>query len=154
MAVKSVAVSVANLVVVAAGGVEGFNINLKSDREKKNLQTQRIILCLYLFFDLQCPQNNGIALPPHVLLVAPPLYCPLRRGHLFFVGCCVYSSYGGHLRPCRIFIFISRSVCRPKLLDGVPPRAPPPHPLCHNIPPTTSADSALIVVSCHLTAAT
>jgi hypothetical protein len=33
-AVKSVAVSVASLVAVAAGGVEGFNINLKSDREK------------------------------------------------------------------------------------------------------------------------
>ncbi len=33
-AVKSVAVSVASLVAVAAGGVEGFNINLKSDQEK------------------------------------------------------------------------------------------------------------------------
>ena len=30
-AVKSVAVSVARLVAVAAGGVKGFNINLKSD---------------------------------------------------------------------------------------------------------------------------
>jgi hypothetical protein len=36
-AVKSVAVSVASLVAVAAGGVEGFNINLKSDREKNYL---------------------------------------------------------------------------------------------------------------------
>ncbi len=34
--VKSVAVSVASLVAVAAGGVEGFNINLKSDREKNH----------------------------------------------------------------------------------------------------------------------
>jgi hypothetical protein len=33
-AVKSVAVSVASLVAVAAGGVKGFNINLKSDQEK------------------------------------------------------------------------------------------------------------------------
>ncbi len=37
VAVKSVAVSVASLVVVAVGGVEGFNINLKSDREKNYL---------------------------------------------------------------------------------------------------------------------
>ncbi len=116
--------------------------------------TQQIILFFYLFFDLQRPQNNGIALPPHVLLVTPPLHCPLRRGHLFLVGCCVYSSYGGRLRPCRIFIFFHRSVCRPKLLEGVAPRAPPPHPLCHNIPPTASANSGLIVVSCRLTAAT
>ncbi len=36
-AVKSVAVSVANLVAVAAGGVKGFNINLRSDREKNYL---------------------------------------------------------------------------------------------------------------------
>jgi hypothetical protein len=36
-AVKSVAVLVASLVAVAAGGVEGFNISLKSDREKKYL---------------------------------------------------------------------------------------------------------------------
>ncbi len=33
-AVKSVGVLVASLVAIAAGGVEGFNINLKSDREK------------------------------------------------------------------------------------------------------------------------
>ncbi len=36
-AVKSVVVSVANLVAVAVGVVEGFNINLKSDREKNYL---------------------------------------------------------------------------------------------------------------------
>ncbi len=36
-AVKSMAVSVASLVAVAAGRVEGFNINLKSDREKNYL---------------------------------------------------------------------------------------------------------------------
>jgi hypothetical protein len=36
-AVKSVAVSVGNLVVVAGGRVVGFNINLKSDREKNYL---------------------------------------------------------------------------------------------------------------------
>ncbi len=35
--VKSVAVSVANLVAVVVGGVEGFNINLKSDQEKNYL---------------------------------------------------------------------------------------------------------------------
>ena len=47
------------------------------------------ILCFYLLFNVQHPQNNGIALPPHLPLVAYPLHAPLCRGRQFLVGCCV-----------------------------------------------------------------
>jgi hypothetical protein len=45
------------------------------------------------------------------------------------------------------FLFLCRSICRPKRLDGVPPRALPPTRFRYNIPPNDAADFGLIVVS-------
>ena len=36
------------------------------------------ILVFYLLFNFQCPPNNGLALPPRLPLIAPPLHTPLH----------------------------------------------------------------------------
>ena len=87
-------------------------------------------------FNVQCPQNNGIALPPHLPLVATPLHTPLHPGHLFWVGCCVSNHQLASVKGHDVFYIIYfLSINSPHH-----PRAPPPMRLCSNIPSTTSAD--------------
>ena len=115
---------------------------------------------MYFYFypisNLQCPQHDGITLPPHVLLVAYPLHAPLRHGRQYLVGCCVLVRQLA-LDKCHhvlYFYFLRHSIWHPKWWDGVPPQAPWPAHLLSNIQPVAVADSRLIVTSYPQTAAT
>ena len=60
------------------------------DRPRKKLITKlNILFYSPPLSNLERPPNDGIALPPHVPLVAYPLNSPLHCGCLFLVGCCV-----------------------------------------------------------------
>ncbi len=129
------AVLVASLVVVAVGRVKGFNINLT----KKKL-FNKIHEFFFTFSSTYNtpPQNNGITLPPHVLLVAPPLHRPLCRGQacVFLVGCCVGICRLGAIYSHDVFYFFifCHLICRPQIVGKRPP-----HTFCHGLSPTPTS---------------
>jgi hypothetical protein len=59
-------------------------------------------------FNLQRPQSDGIALPPRVPLVAPPLHTSLHCGCLFLVGFC-FSNI--HRRPYKATTYFCIYIC-------------------------------------------
>jgi len=63
-------------------------------------------------------------LPPGLPLVAPPLCSPLRRGHLFLVGCCVENhALRGRQKPRCIFhsLFLCLPFATPNNSETLPP---------------------------------
>ena len=62
---------------VAKGEFKRFNIILLNGQEKIFTKLSKFILVFYLLFNFQCPQNNGIVLPPCLLLLTPPLHTHL-----------------------------------------------------------------------------
>ena len=73
------------------GGVAGFYYVIQSGREKRVTKLNDFIIDYASYSTYNTPkiQNDGITLPPRVLLVTPPLHTSLRCGCLFLVGCCV-----------------------------------------------------------------
>ncbi len=53
----------------------------------------KLILVFCLLSNFQRLQNDDIALPLHLPLVAPPIHTPLHPGRLFLVG--------GYVENCR-----------------------------------------------------
>ena len=97
--------------------IQRFNSLNKWLRKKSFTKLNELILVLCLLSNFQCPQNNDIALPPRLLLVAPPLHNPLHPGHLFFVGCCVENCQSAAALgqgPAKISIFSVVPFSRPK----------------------------------------
>ncbi len=70
------------------------------------------------------PKNDGIVLPLRLQLVAPPLHSPLRRGRLFWVGCCVLISNRRpstpRAQPISLYFSSLASIRRPKQWDNNP----------------------------------
>ncbi len=156
MPVKSVAVSVASLVAVAAGGVKGFNTNLSSDREKNYLINSTNYFIFLPLLRLTKPPKRWHRASPAcpARRTLPPLSPPSRPLVLGWLLCIYIVRQAFKAMPYFHFYFFSSLSSPPQTIGRCLPRHSPPHPLCHNIPPTASADSGLIVVSCRLTAAT
>ena len=102
------------------------------------------------------PQNDGIVLPPRLLLVAPPLHSPLRRGRLFSVGCCVQNFQSAAVYaqgPAHLSIFfIAHLHLTPQTKGQRPLHVPPRSHLLSNAPLNVDDDFRLVVVSPHQTA--
>ncbi len=82
---------------------------------------------------------------PHIRPSSPP--SPPPHLPIFSWLLCVKWSTSGRqkLRCILYYYYFCRSIRRPKQLDGVSLRAPPPTHLRYNIPPTASANFGLIV---------
>jgi len=66
--------------------IQRFNsLNNKWLRKKLFTKLNELILVFNLLSNFQRPQNNYIALPPHLPLVAPPLHTPLHPDAYFWL---------------------------------------------------------------------
>jgi hypothetical protein len=96
---------------------------LKRAKKIINLMKASILLYFSPPSQLDCPQNDGFAIPQRSSTTARSIESPLSCSGVNLVGGCVQSLIGGHLMPRLIlfYLFCCPLTRRPKRCDSVLP---------------------------------